>query len=414
MGPFNNRLGMLNRTGWAERIVLTGAFIFGLALPTSTALVSLAVLLIAAGLCANYRSLEIKKTIRDPLVYLPLLLFFGLFVSLYWSQAGNPADYLSKYRKLIFVFPFALMFVAVPSSAKSVLSGFLWGNGIALVLSIYCWASQQPLGYGSPDDPSVLKKHITHNFFMAMAVIAWLDIAVKRYGRSRMWMPLLALVFLGIVNVWLMVDGRTGQLALLAGLITWSLFRFKRVKLSFFFWGGVFASIFFSAVFYFDALHLYFKGIEEISICQASLSGAGAPNEHCNTSMGARLSFTTEVFSIVKQNPMGIGVGGFPEPILNKFHNPHNDYLLYLMQLGWVGLAAYLLLVFVFAYRSFSAMKGAAILSSFAIVYILGNMFNSFSLDFNEGHLYVLLIGYVASLSIEKRGFVSASENADD
>jgi O-antigen ligase len=73
-----------------------------------------------------------------------------------------------------------------------------------------------------------------------------------------------------------------------------------------------------------------------------------------NTSIGLRIQFALNSFTIIKQHPLlGVGVGGFPQAykktggmvvVANTLLNdPHNSYLLIAVQLGITGLVVYVL-----------------------------------------------------------------------
>ena len=77
------------------------------------------------------------------------------------------------------------------------------------------------------------------------------------------------------------------------------------------------------------------------------------------SSVGLRLSFTINSWEIAKQNPfIGVGTGDFPveykkinmvnTPSLPHATNPHNMYILILVQLGLLGLAS---LISIFYYQ---------------------------------------------------------------
>ena len=80
------------------------------------------------------------------------------------------------------------------------------------------------------------------------------------------------------------------------------------------------------------------------------------------TSVGQRISFTINSFEVIKDNPIfGVGTGDFPieyhkinlinSPSLSTTTNPHNMYILILMQLGLTGLIS-LLAIFYFQIKS--------------------------------------------------------------
>lgn len=388
----------LRRTAFQNVCLL----LLGLALPLSTALVTAVLAILFIGIAVQYRQIPWRAVVREPLVYLALLLFAALAVSLIWSTGGAPEDYLSKYRKLLYVLPLAACFVCSPASIRYFITGFLIASGVALAVSLYCYLSGDALGYGTPGNAAVIKKDITHNFFMAMAAIGVL--VLLRHTPLRLARVGLALWFLLMVaNIYLMVEGRTGQVTLLVALLVWVIFdSYTRNRYG--------KSLYMAIPLFFVALaavlsfqQSYALGLQEIRQCYLAWQEGLPVMENCYSSMGARASFIFTAFDIVAKHPMGIGIGGFPEQVLDKFHNPHNDYILYLLQLGWAGLLVYLVWLgraLVLAYHEV-AQRG--ILLALLTMYLVGNLFNSFSLDFNEGHLLMILLAYTGALGIRRK-----------
>lgn len=377
-------------------------FFLGLALPLSTALVTTFLALIFIGLAITYKRFAWFDVSKEPIIYLAIILFLWLALSLTWSSGGTPDDYLSKYRKLLYILPLAALFVFSTGGIKYFISGFLAASVIALIFSYYFYITGNPIGYGIPGNAAVVKKDITHNFFMAIAVVFLIT-----QWRSYLWTPhrivLVLLLLSMLANIYFMVDGRTGQVTLLVALLIWIFFESKissRYQLSVLL--GM-ASLFLVSLYILSRQQSYVAGIEEIRQCYAAWQGGLSIFENCYSSMGARSSFLFTAIDIVAGHPMGIGVGGFPEEVLGRFHNPHNDYILYLIQLGWLGLIVYILWVLRAVFLAFCGKQNRSILLAFLGMYLVGNMFNSFSLDFNEGHLFVVLMAYLGALGVSRR-----------
>ena len=85
-----------------------------------------------------------------------------------------------------------------------------------------------------------------------------------------------------------------------------------------------------------------------------------------NTSIGQRITFAINSWEVIKENPIiGIGTGDFPNeykkikslktPNAVSTTNPHNMYILVLMQLGLVGLISMLAIFYLQIKHSFYA-----------------------------------------------------------
>ena len=128
------------------------------------------------------------------------------------------------------------------------------------------------------------------------------------------------------------------------------------------------------------------------------------PNQGSDTSIGARLDFWNASYQIAKKAPIfGLGIAGYEEgykqiskgTTLGSSINPHNQYLLFLNQIGCIGLLAFLWLTYV-VWREASRLERQWCLwvRGIILAYAAANIFNSMLLDFSEG------IFFCASLAI--------------
>jgi O-antigen ligase len=120
--------------------------------------------------------------------------------------------------------------------------------------------------------------------------------------------------------------------------------------------------------------------------------------------MGARMEFWYNSLQIIQKAPLlGFGVAGFEteyKKIAEASHlvptvNPHNQYLLFLCQIGIVGLLAFLYLNYVIWKESARLVPHWRIwVRALILGYAAANLFNSMLLDVAEG------IFFSASLAI--------------
>lgn len=108
-------------------------------------------------------------------------------------------------------------------------SGFVWANALILAISLAGGLGHVTLGGLNSDNPTVFKLQITQNVFMAFAALIWLSRTFEYKGLLR-W-GYAGLVLLATFNVLLMVQGRTGYVALAAGMGTWLLLTLRRKQL---------------------------------------------------------------------------------------------------------------------------------------------------------------------------------------
>ncbi|MBA0159649.1 MULTISPECIES: O-antigen ligase family protein [Pectobacterium] len=367
------------------------AFLLGLSLPLSNQLLKVA--LILALLCVlRYRDMKyLRNLIVHPMVILPALMTGLLALSLLTHHHEAGPEMVEKYKKLLYVLPLALFFVLHSAQSKALFSGFLLGNGLVLVLSMAGGLFHLFPEHIDPANPTVFKLQITHNFFMAMAVFLWLERARISQGSGRIGYLLLALA--ACCNILFMVQGRVGYIALIAGIGAWALLSLKpRQALLAIGSGVVVICLLFTIPN--RAAERITLGVHEIQNCLQQKTGDAY--SACDSSMGQRTAFILQATQLIEQAPLlGNGAGSFwyhnPETGYSV-NNPHNQYLLETIQNGAVGLIIFLLWMAIFAIAAWKQPpREKSIFITLLVIYLSGNLFNSFLLDSTEGHLFVIL-----------------------
>jgi O-antigen ligase len=128
------------------------------------------------------------------------------------------------------------------------------------------------------------------------------------------------------------------------------------------------------------------------------------PGVATDTSVGIRLEFYRNTFEIVKRHPLlGVGTGGFFKAYeaqvqgtqMLATRNPHNMYLLVLVQFGLLGLAA-LACLFVAQWRYAPHLQNRSdIVLAYALVVTiaLSGLFNSMLIDHTESMFLAWMAG---------------------
>ncbi|WP_431224285.1 O-antigen ligase family protein [Serratia sp. L9] len=376
------------------------AFLLGVSFPTSNALMNTALGLVAVCLLWQRDFRHVMPLLRQPLVWLPALMFALLAISLLTQYHDYGPKMVGKYQKLLFVLPLALFFLADPRLITRFINGFLLANCVILAISLTSGVGQVTLGGLDPLNPTVFKLQITQNVFMAFAALVWLSRAFAQTGLKRWGYG--ALVLLAIANVLLMVQGRTGYIALFVGVGVWLLLtlpRWQRV-------GALVCGLLIIVALVLTpnrATERLVLGIEEVRSCV--LAPAGQAYQNCDNSMGQRTAFARESLRLIKQAPLlGNGAGSFWYGNLEvgySVYNPHNEYLLETVQSGLLGLAlflAWMLCCLRVAWGQPATCRNllVAVIGS----YMACHLFNSFLLDSAEGHLFMVLTALLAGYRI--------------
>jgi O-antigen ligase len=255
---------------------------------------------------------------------------------------------------------------------------------------------------GSVTNPSIFKYQITHNFFMAFAVLLWFQMA-RRSGGITTKMIYFGLVFLGLFNVLAMVEGRTGYLTLFALAVALILDKLSIKK--------VIVSLLMLAIAAFAAYQWVPKVHNNVNVAISELT-AWVPNQGSTTSMGLRMDFWYASYEIFKKSPVfGSGIAGFEEEYKllvagtdrEPSSNPHNQYLLFLTQIGIVGLVAFLWLNWVVWKESYrlTPLWGLWV-RAIVLGYGAANLANALLIDSAEGSFFSASLAIAFSVFLSK------------
>lgn len=320
-----------------------------------------------------------------PLGFFAVLCLLQAFSGSSWEAAN---EYIGKYARFAYI-PFVAAAIPLDKDRLRVLQGFSLGMLITLILS-YGIAFVPNLcehlgmeGCGPSDNPFVFKQHITHGFFMTLAVGLW-----GFWAWTRKQVGYAALAVFGLINLIAMMEGRTAWVLVLvfaAALV------YRRL-------GAARAAVLL-AVGVAVAVPITLNRIEHSPMLTQAIQEyrQWADTGVAPGRSGMRLTYYSHALKAIEQAPVaGHGLGGTRqaldlerlEPKIYALNNPHNQYLLFGVQGGMLILASYLALQLAM-YRRRNAWPGHALLGAgFLLAYAVGNLFNSFHFDMAEAVLY--------------------------
>jgi O-antigen ligase len=338
----------------------------------------------------------------EPPAWLGLLLLALLGIGVAWSLAPRAAalDMVVKYRELA-LFGIVMFLCMEPRWRDRVLGAALAGALVLLALSsaiqlgLLEYADER--GFSAPDNAVLLKNPITHGVMMSLVAFAGAELALRRSGAWRWALALVAA--LAAFNVWFGVQGRTGYVVM-AVLMLW--FAWRRWA-----WKGLAGGVLALALVVASAW-LWAPAFQErvsLAVSEAQQYPT-APQTH-ETSIGYRLHFWKRSAQWLAGHPLaGAGTGGWGEafyeatasdPALlhDRTHtHPHNEYVHLAVQLGPLGLALYLALLWASYRRAATLPEPYALLAQgFVIAFALASLFNDVLRDTTEGHMWALLGG---------------------
>jgi O-antigen ligase len=374
------------------------AIALGFSIPVSVALDN--TLLAAVLLCwlaaAGFR--EKFALLRKQRVAQAALVLFGLLaLGIAWSgEAAEGLRLLGKYIDLIFIAIFVTLFRAERN--RKLAGAFLIAALLTtLLLSYLTWAGMVAQGHpviGNADEPEVFKKYLTQSILIACG--AYLFALLARAAATRNARLLWALLSIAaIVNVCLMLSGRSGQitLAALSMLFVYSVWRYKGLALI----AGILVLATALVVGgYAPESNRFATAIKDFKSWQ--------PGKGMRTSTSQRIDYSLNSLAIVRNHPLfGVGTGGFAAAYAQQVEgsnleatvNPHNEYLNIAVQLGLVGLLA-LCWLFAMVWRHSRALPTALerdLARGLALTFAVGCLFNSMLMDHVEGLFFAWGVG---------------------
>lgn len=377
-----------------ERSGRYAAIALGFSIPVSVALdgALLAVVLLAYLATGRFRD-KAAAIASNPVVGAALLLYGALLLGTLYGPADlrEAGRYLSKYADLLCIPALAFFF----SDARSRQLG-LYAFGAAVALTVLLsflialgWVPAEP--FKAHDYPAVFKYQLTHSWLAVLGALLFALLA--RYAASAgLRATFVLLAALAAVNAVFFVPGRTAYVVLLALALycAWAWRGWRGLA-----WALPATAVMAAAAF---GVSDVVRERVETAIREYRAADAAVVSDRIS-SIGVRLEFYRNSLAIVRDHPVaGVGTGGFVKAYEDKVRgtgmpailNPHNEYLLIAAQLGAIGLALFLHLL----WRQWRlAPRLAAPLEThlargLVIAFALGCLFNSFLLDHTEGLLY--------------------------
>jgi O-antigen ligase len=254
---------------------------------------------------------------------------------------------LKKQLKFLFI-PIFMLFVK-REHVKYYILAFLASMSLSEIWSYGIFFELLPL-YGGATliDPIPLMSHITYNPFLTIAIyfLSYYVLFDHSINRSKKVIYSFFIITMSI-NMFI-TGGRAGQVMYFAMLVV-LIFQyfpknaFKASSVS------LFVLVITSSTFYLNSK--IFSDRVDSAVTELS-----DYKNHTHSSTGMRISSAINSWSIIKENPViGVGTGDYKNEFIKAsiknnlkledklvIHNPHNMYVLILVQFGFIGLLALL------------------------------------------------------------------------
>ena len=371
------------------------------------------ILLFASGLfllvSLSFRSSRIiwfSNAWSPKIIWITLTVFS---MSLFWTESLTSIGVwaLVKHAKLLEVLLLVLLIQSV-GDAKVGISALMLGQSF-LLLSSWLLAFGVPIPWTL--DPAgkyvVFSSYLDQSImFASMAAVAW---HLRNEGLWPKWVSTLFTVA-ALINVFFLLEGRTGQVV---GVVVFSLIVMWSVPKPYRFIAFGITSLLLSLV-----LYVYSLAFNTRLSGVVTESQQYAQKTDVQTSAGWRLNAWHRSLEAIKEKPLlGHGVGSWAVTVKriegekgtsvfgeSNSSNPHQEYLLWSVELGVVGLLLFLLLLFSIAKDALQYTTPIQrSIFSVAAVLAVACLFNSVLYDDLIGDYFCITLGLLMAYGIQTR-----------
>ncbi|NDF48966.1 MAG: O-antigen ligase family protein [Betaproteobacteria bacterium] len=351
-----------------------------------------------------------------PLLWFPIAIYLLVLLQAPTSPAdtSDVLEHLRKYARLLFLVFFFLVFVGQERRQQVALQGFTAAMVLIVVVTWIRIVWSSPLLGSQTDGSAFFGDHITQNIMVAFFTLIAFQNARKSKTRPMriVWGALLLLSVLSITHYSI---GRTGQILLLAVWISYVAFMLRGIKL-------MMACAFIASLSWIS----YNSSDHLKSRFEQAVSEARSADTDRLTSIAHRLyNYQTTPRMIAEKPIFGHGTGAYhtqicrfidhPEQCSNFQRHPHNQFLFFAAEHGLIGCAFYIAFVlglFVCAFRSGARPAARVMLFAFAVMLFINSFINSPLFSSRESQFFALMAALLIAMNHPTSGGKTAGETA--
>jgi len=302
----------------------------------------------------NYKS-KFNHITSSKIMLASLFFYFLHIVGMLWTEDVEWGLHI-LHKMWYFLLFYPILFNIVKSeNLKYCISAFLLAISITEIFSYLIWFEIiPPFKNASVENPTPFMSHISYNPILAFAIYLVLNQIFFNKNLSNLKFNLYSFFAISMVINMFITGGRAGQVMFFAmlAILIFQFFDGKKVK-SLLVIIVILPSIFFTS---YQLSDLFKNRVNN------AISEVVNFSQQKESSVGQRISYAINSFEVIKENPIiGVGTGDFPieyyrinlinSPLFSATTNPHNMYILILMQLGLIGLIS-MLAIFYFQIKS--------------------------------------------------------------
>lgn len=386
--------------------------IYALILPLSRAGISLFSILLVVLWIHEGNFKEKWNYIKNNKVLLTFL-FFMVFsmASILWTE--NIDDGKRPLRMLTYFFTLYVLATSIKKDyIYSIITAFLIGMFISEVISYGVYFELWKFKLATPENPSPFMTHLDYSVFLAFSSILLLN---RIFSSRYTWKEkiILFIFFLTVTGNLFIGIGRTGQVALIAGIIVMSIIHFKLSLKT------ITSSILLIGIIF--TLSYSISDNFNRRVNQALGDINQIKNMNFNSSWGIRAAYWITTYEIIiKDNTLiGVGIGDYMDATgkeLEKYkyddskfnkefmstNTPHNQFLLILMQTGVIGLFLFLSFIYSFTRLKIKDPEIKEISLLFVTIFSVSCIADTFFMQQFTVAFFALFIGIFVAMSLQK------------
>lgn len=378
------------------------SFVLGAAIFISTSLMSVSciVLAIVTILSQTHLIKQLRTSFNSRLIVGYVSLYICFIIGCLWSTADYHAISAILFKVICFILaPILLIGFRVKDAANQLLKGFVIAGAITVILSIVCFSFNHPILRGVVDNAYggsawvIFHGHILHNVFLSIASIIVLNILLDKAREQTKLVNFMyiALYIAFFIDIFYIVDGRTGWVTFVVMHFITLFYRFKIRGLLF----SCLAFIILAPMVYYSSPVIK-AGVHNYQSDQALYL-----KHQVNSSFGLREDFHKNSLALIKQKPyFGYGTGSFSmvyKSYISQFNgittkNPHSDWAWIGVELGGFGLIGFIFMLLASYYSFYKLEKFYKLIGlSLLGAYFIASFENSFFIDNVSGVTFILL-----------------------
>ena len=291
----------------------------------------------------NYKS-KFNQIINNKLMIASIMFYCLHLLGMLWTEdLAWGLHILHKMWYFLLLFP-VLFTIVRKDYISHYITAFLLAISITEVCSYLVWFEViEPFKNATVENPTPFMSHISYNPILAFAIYLVLHEIFFNKKITNFVFSLYSFFAISMIVNMFITGGRAGQVAFFAMLVVLiiQILDKQRIKslITIFI---VIPGIFFTA---YQASDLFQQRVN------LAFNQAIEYHPESNNSIGYRITFALNSWKVFKENPIiGIGTGDFPIEYkkINEItaipntKNPHNMYILIVMELGIIGLISML------------------------------------------------------------------------